>query len=95
MLKQGYEIDEIGFIKEIHVIEFDAEGGVINKLPSNYITESPPDGLYRAKWNGTEWHEGATQEEIQEILSLHQRPPSDKERITELENIILTLLMEV
>lgn len=67
MKKQVYELDANGYIKERYVAEFDEEGNCIEELARNIITIDPPNGLYRAKWTGTEWIEDMTQEEIDEL----------------------------
>lgn len=93
MKKEVFEIDENGYIVEKYAIEFDEEGNPLEELAENIITVSPPNGLYRAKWNGTEWIEDMTQEEIDE---LNNQPslPTQEERIDMLENMIL-MMMEV
>lgn len=67
----------------------------------------PSHGLFKPKWSGElsedeegnitvgegEWVEGATQEEIDELTKPQPQEPSDKERIDDLENTILMLLM--
>ena len=67
----------------------------------------PAQGLYKPKWSGEitedeegnitvgegKWVEGATQEEITELTKPQPQEPSDKERIDDLENTILMLLM--
>nr|WP_259549270.1 hypothetical protein [Heyndrickxia oleronia] len=93
MLKQIYEIDDDGFIVEIFVGEFDDEGNLISPL-GEFITTDLPQPLlfYKPKWTGTEWIEGATQEEIDEITKPKPNLPSIEERIESLENTILFLL---
>ncbi len=59
MKRQVYEIDENNFIKEIHLIDEEEN--------TQHVTTNPPNGLYRAKWNGVEWIEDMTQEEIDEL----------------------------
>lgn len=54
---------------------------------------TPAQGLYKPKWNGEKWVEGATQEEIDELTKSQVQEPSDKERIDDLENTVLMLLM--
>lgn len=51
---QVFEIDENGyFIRDVEL-----KAG--EKLPNNYIEIQPPQGLYRARWNGSEWVEEGT-----------------------------------
>lgn len=95
MRKQVYEIDVNGFLREIYVANVDESNNILDEDKIEFISVDPPNGLYKPKWTGTGWVEGATPEEIAEITKIEPQPPTDKERITELENIILTLLMEV
>lgn len=64
MKKQVYEIDVNGYLKEIHLAEFDGNGNLLEELAANIITIDPPQGLYRARWAGTEWVEDMPQAEI-------------------------------
>jgi hypothetical protein len=58
-MKQVYRIDDQGFYIEPVIIEGEEQTGLIS---------SPiPEGLYKPKWNGKEWVEGLTQEEIDEL----------------------------
>lgn len=91
MFKQVYEIDTNGFIKEIYVVEFDEENNCLEELAENIITLSPPDGLYRAKWTGTEWVEDMLQEEIDALNNVPQQP-TNEERLEATEAAILALM---
>ena len=53
----------------------------------------PAQGLYAPKWDGDKWVEGATQEEIDELTKPKPQEPTEKERLDNLENTILMLLM--
>lgn len=55
----------------------------------------PAQGLYAPKWDfdTSEWVEGATQAEIDEITKTVPQEPTEKERLDNLENTILMLLM--
>ena len=92
MLKQVYEIDELGYIKEIKLADFDEQGNCLEELAENIITIDIPQGLYRAKWTGIEWVEDMSQEEIN---ALNNQPslPSVEERLQQAEDTILFLLM--
>ena len=54
---------------------------------TEFTIETPcPDGFYLPKWNGTQWVEGKTAEEIAEITaSVTASEPTEAERITALE----------
>lgn len=92
MLKQVYEINEYGYPKEIYVKDFDEEGNCTEELAEDIITVDSPNGLYRAKWTGTEWIEGLSQEEIDEINNVPSLPTTE-ERLQQAEDTILFLLM--
>ena len=51
----------------------------------------PAQGLYKPKWNGTEWVEGATQEYINSLQPTPQEP-SIEDRISALEMMELERL---
>lgn len=82
MLKQVYDVDSNGYIKNIYVEESDS---------TRYIKVDPPNGLYRPRWNGTEWVEDMEQSEIDELYNQPKQPTAE-ERVTELENTILAIL---
>lgn len=82
MLKQVYEIDEFSLLKSILVIEFDEQGNCTEELAENIITEDIPQGLYRAKWTGTEWVEDMPQAEIDAMSNATQS-------LTEIERLRL------
>lgn len=84
MYRQVYEINENGYLKNVHMVKFDddddddKEGNSIEELAENIVIMPPPNGLYRAKWTGIEWIEDMSQEEIDE-LNNHPRIPTDTE----------------
>lgn len=84
MKKQVYEIDELGFFKNIKIKEFDNEGNCLESLAENIIITDLPQGFYKAKWNGNEWIDNITQEEIDE---LNNQP----HELTETEMIMLAI----
>lgn len=71
-------IDENGFLITRESIFIDEE------LEANMITEPIQEGLYRPKWNGSQWEEGATPEEI--ALFNENRPHVMKQKMKELES---------
>ncbi len=74
MKRQVYKIDENCYLQEILVKDFDEEGNCPEELAEDIIAVDPPNGLYSARWTGTEWIEGLTQEEIDEINNVPQEP---------------------
>lgn len=83
----------------IQVWIIDNEGYLVE---SKFINESEKDdkcvligfetGFYKPKWDGSSWVEGATEEEIEKLNNQIECKPCLEERITELENVILSLL---
>lgn len=61
MKKQVYIIADNSFYGGCEII---GEG---QEVDFYYTEVRPPDGLYRAKWTGTEWVEDMTQEEIDKL----------------------------
>lgn len=45
-------------------------------LDKTYISKQC-EGLYKPKWEGTNWVEGATEEEINDITSIEHQPTSE------------------
>lgn len=86
----AYIIDENGFVLSTDVVYSEEE-----YFEGNLVAVSlPPDvSFFKRRWDGERWVEGATQEEIDEILKPKPQPPTDAERIDMLENMIL-LMME-
>lgn len=100
MRKQVYQVDSDGFIEEVFLGEFDDKGHLIDPI-GEYVTTDLPQPLlfYRPKWDGTQWGEGATHEELakyKEQQLLENLKPSVQE-ITDadIEVKILTMLLEM
>jgi hypothetical protein len=86
-MKQVYKIDSDGFYLEPVIIE-DAD-----TLPDNCVEEFPTKGLYKHRWNGQEWEEGLTQEEIQTITNAPQ-PLSELDQLKKQQtDLIFDLMM--
>lgn len=67
-----------------------------NPIPDPTYIETPvPDGLqlWHPKWNGTEWVEGMSQEQIDE-LQYQPQPQSTEERVEFLEQDYATLVYD-
>ena len=80
MKKQAYEIDGNCHIKEIHAKEFNEQGNCLEELAENIIITDIPQGLYRAKWTGTEWVEDMPQAEI-DALNNQPKPLTEIEQL--------------
>ncbi len=51
----------------------------------------PSQGLYKPKWNGEAWEEGATQEYI-DSLKTQPQEPTEAERLEALEMLMVDIL---
>lgn len=92
MKKQVYKINSDGYLVEIYIKDFDENEDypvdfVDSKL-GRVLTIDPPNGLYKPKWTGTEWIEGLTQTEIEELNNVVQEPTT-VERLQQLETLVV------
>ncbi|MFS0864137.1 hypothetical protein [Fredinandcohnia sp. 179-A 10B2 NHS] len=71
---QVSRIDENGFYIEPEILKPNENGQY--EIPSDCIEVRVPEGLYRPKWNGIQWLEGLTLEEIQAFRQEH--PPLEE-----------------
>lgn len=89
MYLQGCKIDENGFYIEDYLY---LEG---QDLEDNVITKKIVQGLYKPKWNGETWIEGATQQYIDSITTLPKKEPTETEilqkQLLETQNMLLEL----
>ena len=53
----------------------------------------PSQGFYAPKWNGTEWVEGLSEEEITELNKPVPQEPTLEERLQMAEDTIMFMLM--
>ena len=85
-----------------YAFKVNKEGFIIDSLVVNesqkkvdeITAEIPSEVVYKPKWNGTKWIEGATQEEIDELTKPQPMPPSNSDRIQALEEALLNMMME-
>lgn len=97
MKKVLLKINEEGYLifgeeKFIHESEDIPNGYIETPLPTD--REGRQLGFFKPKWNGTEWIEGATQEEIEELTRVEPSQPTAEERINALEEAFLLMMME-
>lgn len=81
---QVYRINENGVYIEPVVLRKGQE------IPSDCIALIPPNGLYRAKWTGTEWMEDMSQEEIDEL----NNQPREKTQLEILQETVDMLVLD-
>ncbi|AVK96737.1 hypothetical protein FCT18_20870 [Lysinibacillus sphaericus] len=100
MRKQVYQVDSDGFIEEVFLGELDEEGNLIDPV-GDYVTTNLPQPLpfYRPKWNGVQWVEGGTEEELakhkEQQLLKNLKPSVEEIMDADLEVKILTMLLEM
>lgn len=95
MKKEVFEIDINGYIAEKYVADFDDQGKCTEELTENFIITDMPQGLYRAKWTGTEWIEDMSQAEIDALNNQPKEPTAteiQEMRISDLEMAIAEML---
>lgn len=93
--KQVYEVDSDGFLIEIYVADVDGDGNIQDEDKKNCISVDPPHGLYKPKWSGSEWIEGATQEEIDELTKQQPVLPSQTEILEQRLSDVEVMLVEI
>ena len=57
------------------------------------LDTEPAQGLYKPKWDGDKWLEGATQEEIDELTKPQPQEPTVEERLEQTEELLRTVTM--
>lgn len=72
MLKEVFDIDTNGFIRNKYVAEVDIDGIILDSEKQHLISAQPIVSFFKAKWTGSEWIEGATQEEINSINNVNE-----------------------
>ena len=63
----------------------------VDELTELTIETPCPDGFYLPKWDGAQWVEGKTAEEIAAIQADVTVEKTDSERISDLETLVLEL----
>lgn len=80
MLIEVRKVNQEGFIEELIVVDS-------MNIPEDFIIDRV-DGLIKPKWNGLEWEEGITQEELDAMLAEQEQYEPEiplEERIAQLE----------
>lgn len=74
MVSYCYEIDEKGFIINSYLSDEPL-------APSDCVVVQwpKPQTFYKSRWDGEQWVEGATQEEIDELIKPQPHMPTDTE----------------
>lgn len=85
-MKQVFRIDHNGFYVEDVLLEDGQE------TPQDCREDRPPQGLYKPKYNGTDWVEGLSQTEI-DAINNQPRLPTVEEQLAEAkaENALLKI----
>ena len=85
-MREVYRIDEQGFITDPVLVQ-DGE-----EVEEGLVDVRVPDGFYKPRFNGSQWEEGLTPEEIENLTNVYT-PLTEVERLTEAETMINILLM--
>ncbi|WP_027410375.1 hypothetical protein [Anoxybacteroides tepidamans] len=82
MIKQVSRVDEAGFfIEPVLVDEKDT-------LSPDLIKTPVPEGFYKPRWDGTQWVEGMSEEEFNQLKANQPEPsPSSDELKLRVENV--------
>ena len=79
------------FVRIIDSNGFFVEDAFVDELTEFTIETPCPDGFYLPKWNGSQWVEGKTAEEIAAIQTSVVVEKSADQRISELETLVLQM----
>lgn len=89
-MQQVYRIDANGYYVEPVLIDEDEE------TPPDCVETPFQDGMYKPQWDGTQWVEGLTQEEVEAIRQEQEKRnslPSDSKRLKDLEDAVFQLML--
>ena len=80
------------FVRIIDSNGFFVEDAFVEELTEFTIETPCPAGFYLPKWDGTQWVEGKTAEEIAAIKAGAKSEPTLEERVASTESAITTLM---
>ena len=80
------------YVRIIDSNGFFIEDAFVDELTEFTIETPCPDGFYLPKWDGTQWVEGKTAEEIAEIKAGAKSEPTLEERVASTEAAITALM---
>ena len=69
----------MNYVRTIDSNGFFVEDAFVDELTEFTIETPCPDGFYLPKWDGTQWVEGKTAEEIAAIKNVVETPTLDKQ----------------
>ncbi|WP_195430877.1 hypothetical protein [Clostridium sp. D46t1_190503_E9] len=97
-MKLYRRIDNEGlFIEDVLLEEipyaYDEEDNII--FDSHYIETLVPEGIYKPKWNGAEWIEGMSGEEMEAIKNTPVDQPLELRNRADIDYISLMLGVEL
>jgi hypothetical protein len=87
-VRKVIRIDENGMFVEDVLI------GDHEPIPDDCVETEVPEGFYHPRWDGAQWVEGLTQEEIDQIRNA-PKPESPEQRISALEEENAFLALEL
>ena len=80
------------FVRVIDSKGFFVEDALVDELTELTIETPCPGGFYLPKWNGTQWVEGKTADEISAIKAGAKSEPTLEERVASTEAAITALM---
>lgn len=79
------------FVRIIDGNGYFVEDAFVDELTEFTIETHCPAGFYLPRWDGTQWVEGKTADEIAAITEAVTTEKTDSERLSDLETIVLEL----
>ncbi|TDM04074.1 hypothetical protein [Macrococcus carouselicus] len=94
-MQQIYLFNQEGIFNGVDIVDnltiLDADGREVSVLPTNATLIKPPDGLYKAQFDGEKWIETITEEELAELNKITSSPTL-KERVDVLEGAVVEIM---
>lgn len=88
-MKKVLKIDSNGFFIEDVILKDD------EITPNDCIEIFCPDGFFKPRWNGSEWVEGLTQEEIEAIKNVPVEQPLELRNRADIDYIAIMTGVEL
>lgn len=85
-MKQIYLYDDNHMFVGVDVVDSN-----IKILPVNSTDIAPPNGLYKAQFDGEQWIETITEKELSELTKIETLLPTNEERIDALEGAMIEI----
>ena len=95
VIKAFSQIDDQGFWVRTVRLKYDPSSIEIPE-EEGYVEADEPEGFYKPRWDGSQWIEGATPEEIDEFKRQEERERmnSTEVRLTNAEDALFQLMLK-